>query len=102
MIALGIGPFQESMTLWPNIQIYSKMGRFVLKWKRLESQWMVEQDLRIRNNCPCSQPEEASEKSTEESLARAEKTFERLQEIRKEAEQKVADEHGKKCPAGSR
>ena len=36
-----------------------------------------------------------SKKATEESLARAEKTFERLQEIRKEAEQKVADEHGK-------
>ena len=28
-------------------------------------------------------------------MARAEKTFQRLQEIRKEAEQKVADKHGK-------
>ena len=45
---------------------------------------MVEQDLSDKEQIAlCFQPEEASEKATEESLARAEKTFERLQEIRK-------------------
>ena len=53
MIALGIGPFQESMTLWPNIQIYSEDGAIRIEMERLKSQWMVEQDQVIRNNCPC-------------------------------------------------
>ena len=71
-------------------------GAIRTEMERLESQWMVEQDLSDKEQIAlASQPEEASEKATEESLARAEKTFERLQEIRKEAEQKVADEHGK-------
>ena len=71
-------------------------GAIRTEMERLESQWMVEQDLSDQEQIAlASQPEEASKKATEESLARAEKTFERLQEIRKEAEQKVADEHGK-------
>ena len=71
-------------------------GAIRTEMERLESQWMVEQDLSDKEQIAlASQPEEASKKATEESLARAEKTFERLQEIRKEAEQKVADEHGK-------
>ena len=71
-------------------------GAIRTEMERLESQWMVEQDLSDQEQIAlASQPEEASKKATEEGIARAEKTFERLQEIRKEAEQKVADEHGK-------
>ena len=71
-------------------------GAIRTEMERLESQWMVEQDLSDQEQIAlASQPEEASKKATEEGMARAEKTFERLQEIRKEAEQRVADEHGK-------
>ena len=63
--------------------------------ERLESQWMQEQNLSDKEQIAlASQPDEASAKATQESIDRAEKTFERLQEIRKEAEKKVADEHG--------
>ena len=59
-------------------------GAIRTEMERLESQWMVEQDLSDKEQIAlASQPEEASEKATEESLARAKKTFERLQEIRK-------------------
>ena len=53
---------------------------------------MVEQDLSDQEQIAlASQPEEASKKATEEVWA--EKTFERLQEIRKK--QNKVDEHGK-------
>lgn len=51
-------------------------GAIRTEMERLESQWMVEQDLSDQEQIAlASQHEEASKKATEESLARAEKTL---------------------------
>ena len=71
-------------------------GAIRTEMERLESQWMAEQEISDQEQIAlASQPAEASLKATEESMKRAEQTFERLQEIRKEAEEKVVNEYGK-------
>ncbi len=53
MIALGIGPFQESMTLWPSIQIYSKMGRLIPEMERLSLSGWSKQDPSDKEQIAC-------------------------------------------------
>lgn len=63
--------------------------------ERLESQWMAEQEISDQEQIAlASQPEQASLKATETSMTRAQKTFDRLQEIRQEAEEKVIAQYG--------
>lgn len=70
-------------------------GAIRTEMERLESQWMAEQEISDQEQIAlASQPEQASLKATETSMARAQKTFDRLQEIRQEAEEKVIAQYG--------
>lgn len=70
-------------------------GAIRTEMERLESQWMAEQEISDQEQIAlASQPEQASLKATETSMTRAQKTFDRLQEIRKEAEEKVIAQYG--------
>ena len=56
---------------------------------------MAEQEISDQEQIAlASQPEQASLKATETSMTRAQKTFDRLQEIRQEAEEKVIAQYG--------
>ena len=71
-------------------------GAIRTEMERLESQWMAEQEISDQEQIAlASQPEQASLKATETSMTRAQKTFDRLQEIRQEAEEKVIAQYGK-------
>ena len=70
-------------------------GAIRTEMERLESQWMAEQEISDQEQIAlASQPEQASLKATETSMTRAQKTFDRLQEIRQEAEEKVIAQYG--------
>ena len=70
-------------------------GAIRTEMERLESQWMAEQEIGDQEQIAlASQPEQASLKATETSMTRAQKTFDRLQEIRQEAEEKVIAQYG--------
>ena len=70
-------------------------GAIRTEMERLESQWMAEQEISDQEQIAlASQPEQASLKATETSITRAQKTFDRLQEIRQEAEEKVIAQYG--------
>ena len=70
-------------------------GAIRTEMERLESQWMTEQEISDQEQIAlASQPEQASLKATETSMTRAQKTFDRLQEIRQEAEEKVIAQYG--------
>ena len=70
-------------------------GAIRTEMERLESQWMAEQEISDQEQIAlASQPEQASLKATETSMNRAQKTFDRLQEIRQEAEEKVIVQYG--------
>ena len=57
------------MTLWAKYPDLFEDGAIRTEMERLESQWMVEQDLSDQEQIAlASQPEEASKKATEESL----------------------------------
>lgn len=70
-------------------------GAIRTEMERLESQWIAEQEISDQEQIAlASQPEQASLKATETSMTRAQKTFDRLQEIRQEAEEKVIAQYG--------
>ncbi len=100
MIALVLDHFKNQ---WP----VAKYPGFIRRWGDLY--WNgtigVSGDYRTRSEdqeqSPCFSAWRSSKKATEESLARAGENLRTLVRTRKEAEQKVADEHGKVLP-GSR
>ncbi|MDO4667426.1 MAG: C69 family dipeptidase [Streptococcus sp.] len=74
--------------LFPNNAIRTKM-------ERLEAQWMEEQGLSDQEQISLvNDPEQASLKATESSIKRSETVFKQLQEIQKEAEDKVLEAYG--------